>query len=554
MPYISHARVIQMRSLKSNKVTVWILLSLLSCSAGYASPVSLNSQGNLVYTPDSNGNIIPDFSYSGYQKSERAIPNIEVVRTIAPVAGDNTQHIQNAINQIASLPINQDGFRGALLLTAGTYSVSGQLFINDSGIVLRGQGQSESGTVIIAAGTDQRSLIVTQGDLSRSERTFLQEKITDNYVPVGTRTFSIADTQEFFVGQSIIVYRPGTDEWISSIGMDRIEPRSSGGEITQWIPNTFNFRFEREITEINGNTITIDIPIVQMMEERHGGGYIYPVETSGRISNIGVENMLLVSEFEAGQENEDEDHAWIGIEIIDTEHSWVSDITARHFGYALASVERGSRFITVRDSNNVDPVSRITGSRRYSFNLDGSLSLFLRCTSNDGRHDFVTGSRVTGPNAFVYGEAIQTHSDIGPHHRWAMGTLFDNISGGELNIQDRGNFGSGHGWAGAQQVFWNTEGSIQTAVQSPPGAINWSIGHTGPRWEGRHSRPQGEWISHNQKVLPESLFVKQLEERIGVTQAAAVLKLDVLADPVPSIPEMPLILMVPSIVESTKEK
>jgi len=222
-----------MRSLKSNKVTVWILLSLLSCSAGYASPVSLNSQGNLVYTPDSNGNVIPDFSYSGYQKSERAIPNIEVVRTIAPVAGDNTQHIQNAINQIASLPINQDGFRGALLLTAGTYSVSGQLFINDSGIVLRGQGQSESGTVIIAAGTDQRSLIVTQGDLSRSERTFLQEKITDNYVPVGTRTFSIADTQEFFVGQSIIVYRPGTDEWISSIGMDRIEPRSSGGEITQ---------------------------------------------------------------------------------------------------------------------------------------------------------------------------------------------------------------------------------------------------------------------------------------------------------------------------------
>jgi len=135
-----------------------------------------------------------------------------------------------------------------------------------------------------------------------------------------------------------------------------------------------------------------------------------------------------------------------------------------------------------------------------------------------------------------------------------MGTLFDNISGGELNIQDRGNFGSGHGWAGAQQVFWNTEGSIQTAVQSPPGAINWSIGHTGPRWEGRHSRPQGEWISHNQKVLPESLFVKQLEERIGVTQAAAALKLDVLADPVPSIPEMPLILMVPSIVESTKEK
>ena len=528
------------------------LISLLYCNASYASPVTLSDQGNLVYTPDSNGNIIPDFSYSGYRKSEQAIPNINVALSIAPVAGDNTQHIQAAINQIASLPLNQDGFRGALLLAAGTYPVAGQLIINNSGIVLRGQGQSESGTVIIATGTDQRSLIVTEGDLSRSERTSLQEKITNNYVPVGTRSFNVANTQEFFVGQSIMVFRPGTDEWISDIGMDQIEPRDDGRSVTQWTADSYDFTFEREITAINGNTITIDIPIVQMMEDRYGGGYIYPVETSGRINNIGVENMLLISEFEAGQEDEDEDHAWVGVELIDTEHAWVSDITARHFGYALASVERGSRFITVRDSNNVDPVSRITGSRRYSFNLDGSLSLFLRCTSNNGRHDFVTGSRVTGPNAFVYGEAIQTHSDIGPHHRWAMGTLFDNISGGEINIQDRGNFGSGHGWAGAQQVLWNTEGSIQTAVQSPPGAINWSIGHTGPRYEGRHSRPPGEWISHNEKVLPESLFVKQLEERIGLSQAATVLRLDTQQPPVLAIPEMPLILMVPSIIGNTE--
>ena len=536
-----------------------ILICFLCTHASQAEPVSLSAQGNLVYTPDSNGNIIPDFSYSGYRKSEQAIPNIGVVLSIAPVAGDNTQHIQNAIDQIVSLPVDQDGFRGALLLSAGTYPVSGQLIINDSGIVLRGQGQSESDTVILATGTEQRSLIVIEGDLSRSEQTSRQEKITDDYVPVGTTSFNVANTQEFFVGQSIIVHRPGSDEWISDIGMDQIEP--DGGTLVQWTGDSYEFSFEREITAINGNTITIDIPIVQMMEDRYGGGYIYPVETSGRVNNIGVENMLLISEFEVGQEDSDEDHAWIGVELIDAEHSWVRDITARHFGYALASVERGSRFITVRDSNNVDPVSRITGSRRYSFNLDGSLSLFLRCTSNNGRHDFVTGSRVTGPNAFVYGVATQTHSDIGPHHRWAMGTLFDNISGGEINIQDRGNFGTGHGWAGAQQVLWNTEGTIQTSVQSPPGAINWSIGHTGPRYEGRHSRPQGEWVSHNQKVLPESLFVKQLEERLGVSQAAVVLRSTDPVDPIdpadpvdPENQEMPFILMIPSIIIDAIEK
>ena len=151
-------------------------------------------------------------------------------------------------------------------------------------------------------------------------------------MPVGTRGFNIVNTQEFFVGQSIIVFRPGTDAWISDIGMDQIAPQSDGSPSTQWSANTYNFRFEREITAINGNTVTIDIPIVQMMEEQYGGGYIYPVETSGRVSNIGVENMLLISEFEAGQEDSDEDHAWVGVELIDAEHSWVSDITARHFG------------------------------------------------------------------------------------------------------------------------------------------------------------------------------------------------------------------------------
>ena len=507
--------------------SILLLIIFLSASAINASPVSLDSQDNLVYTPDSNGNIIPDFSYVGYQKSQVPIPEIETVMTISPVAGDNTAHIQNAINQLAGMPLDENGFRGALLLSAGSYSVSGQIIIDDSGIVLRGVGQTENGTVIIAAGTVQRSLIVTQGDLSISEDTSNQSRISDSYVPVGALSFDVEDASDFFVGQTVNIFRPGTSTWISDIGMDQISPRDDGREITQWTPNSYNFRFERQITAINDNAITIDIPIVQMMEDKHGGGFVRPITVSGRINNIGIENMLLISEFEEGQEAEDEDHAWIAVEFLDTEHSWASDITARHFGYATTSVERGSRFVTVRDSTNVDPVSRITGSRRYSFEINGSTSLVLRCNSNDGRHDYVTGSRVTGPNAFVFGVAVDTHSDTGPHQRWAMGTLYDNIEAGEINIQDRGNFGSGHGWAGAQNVLWNTQGSIRTAVQSPPGAINWSIGHVGTRYLGRHTdRPQGEWVSEGEKVLPDSLFVKQLEERIGVTQAARVLRLN----------------------------
>ena len=70
----------------------------------------------------------------------------------------------------------------------------------------------------------------------------------------------------------------------------------------------------------------------------------------------------------------------------------------------------------------------------------------MNCQSTEGRHDYVTGARVCGPNVFYNCTAFQTYADIGPHHRWAVGTLYDNIiTDGEINVQDRGQMGSGHG-------------------------------------------------------------------------------------------------------------
>jgi hypothetical protein len=51
----------------------------------------------------------------------------------------------------------------------------------------------------------------------------------------------------------------------------------------------------------------------------------------------------------------------------------------------------------------------------------------------------------------------QTHNDDGPHHRWATGLLFDNIQTEQLHVQNRKDYGSGHGWSGAQVLFWNPE-------------------------------------------------------------------------------------------------
>ena len=88
--------------------------------------------GRLVYTPDSLGNRIPDFSYCGYMAGEKAIPDVPV-RVVVPLQkGDATWLIQTALDYVASLPADKNGIRGAVLLQKGTYEIEGALSVNAS--------------------------------------------------------------------------------------------------------------------------------------------------------------------------------------------------------------------------------------------------------------------------------------------------------------------------------------------------------------------------------------------------------------------------------------
>jgi hypothetical protein len=87
--------------------------------------------------------------------------------------------------------------------------------------------------------------------------------------------------------------------------------------------------------------------------------------------------------------------------------------------------------------------------------------------------------------------------------------LFDNVETGKLNVVNRGSSGSGHGWAGAQMVFWNCTARSMT-VQSPPTAHNFAIGCMVENATG-----DGYWESKDAPVAPRSLYLKQLEERLG---------------------------------------
>ncbi len=513
-----------------------VLCVFLSCTTtawaegNYSKLVYPGPGGRLVYVPDEKGNIIPDFSHCGYMGGGVALPEIPVVLTVQPQAeGDDTARLQAAIDDVSARAPDANGFRGTLLLERGKYRIGGTLQIRTSGVVLRGQGVDENGTALIATGTGKRTLIEFKGRGRRPrEIENTRQEIVDDYVPVGAKTFAIADASGLAPGDDIIVHRPSTAKWIATIGMDRIEMRHS--DVRQWKPGSYDFHFDRTITAINGNRITIDAPIGNAIEREYGGGSIYKYEYPGRIEQVGIENLRGVSEFDkekkdSRRENEyiDEDHAWNFVVFSQLKNAWARDITSVHFGYACVTIGNQAKWMTVQDSQCLDPVSKITGSRRYSFPIHGQLSLVQRCYTRRGRHDYVLHARVPGPNAFVDCVADIAHSDTGPHHRWSVCTLFDNVivNGNAINVQDRQSSGTGHGWAGAQKVLWNCEAE-SFILQKPPTSQNYAIGCIGEKRDGRHAREDGYWDSHGQKVAPRSLYLKQLEDRLGIEAVKAI--------------------------------
>jgi len=479
----------------------------------YSSLVYPGPDGKLEYAGYANegqtstGNRMIDFSHAGYQGGGVAIPWVPVLVALDPTPGSGDDHarIQAAIDEVAAIPLSPAGFRGALLLRTGTYNVSETLHIGASGVVIRGEGQHSGGTVINFTATVQDNLFEFTGSGEWTKISGTETAITDTLVPCGVHSFNVASATGFAIGDQVMVHRTPNQAWIDLLNM------APWG----WTPSAYTSETPRTITAINGNTVTVDAPLVHAIETQYGGGEVYLYHSNGAIRQVGIERLRMESTFLS---NTDEEHGWDAVQFARAENAWVRQVTARYFGYSCVRVRKRCKNVTVEDCAQLDPKSIITGGRRYSFKInDSSFVLVQRCYTVGGRHDYSTSSKTAGPNAFVDCLAEVTHSDIGPHHRYAEGLLFDNIKGGHINVENRESSGTGHGWAGSQTVFWNCEATRSIICDTPKAAMNFAIGCTGHRAEGTWAReePFGFWESRQVPVTPRSLYYKQLEDRLG---------------------------------------
>ena len=416
-----------------------------------------------------------DFSYAGYREGEQP-PFVRAKIAVAPTGGDDTALLQSAVNHVGTLAVNADGFRGAVLLRPGRFRVRGQLKINASGVVLRGSGTGPGGTTILAEGMGRRTLIEV-GD-PQPPKPGPPQQITSTIVPAGARSFAVADTSGFRVGESVTIVRPSTAEWIRDIVMTGL-PGTFASTRLDWVPGSHNLIWDRTITKVDveAGLVEIDAPITTALEAKYGGGSIACIQGAQAISNVGIENLVLDSAYETNN-LKDEEHAWIAIAIHGVRDAWVRSIVARHFVSSAVRVNQRARRVTVEDCQSETPISEPAGYRRQAFAVYGQQVLVQRCHSQAGMNDFASGLLAAGPNVFRDCEATGSLGASGAFEGWSSGVLYERVRVPEASIrlildQSRA---QAAGWTAANSVLWNCTARTVDAL-GPPGAPN-SVVHS----------------------------------------------------------------------------
>ena len=470
-------------------------------------------------TYDDKGNIVGDYSYAGFMAGRVELPDTSATNSkmyvhsvleptawteaeIAAGQADDSGRIQTAIDN-ATAEATKDGTIAIVKLKAGKYYVrdrkaDGSPIRLKSNVILSGEGQGPTGTILFATGPRSISAstgkplnyMVIRGSGSNPTVKGTAVKITDSYIKSGAKSFNVADASQFKAGDLIRIYHPSTAEWDKYMEMTTM---SYEGTSTKW-EGKVDMYTERTITAVSGNTLTVDIPFYIHYDMTVSDVTVQKWDDSRRLVNAGVENLRIESDFDSSIVDSagryyDEDHANYGVYFSAAKDCFVQNVTFKHILHSAFIATGYSKQITVRGCSALEPVSILEGGKRYCFavNRDTQQILITGCYSNRGRHDFETSFTCTGPVVFQDSVADQTYAASETHGTWSTGVLYDNMSMiGDKSIgffasTNRGVYGTStsQGWSGAGVVFWNTLASTVIANNPSGDYQNFLVGISG---------------------------------------------------------------------------
>ncbi len=534
---------------RANSAALSVFLALV-CSGFFVTPgfaleraqsewVRIGAEGKLIYKRTEKGDRIMDFSTAGYMGGGVPLPAVPVKKTIVPSgSADDTELIQAAIDEVAALPL-EGAFRGAVLLAPGVFTCAKTLSLSASGVVLRGSGSREgpNRTTIKMTGPKHAAIVVgnrrgrSGGQPPRSDEavsavdprptSLASTRVTDAYVPSGAQSFTVQNASGFAPGDTIEIRRPITAAWVEFMQMHDLV---RDGKAQRWI-RAETLPVERRIAAVAGNTITLEVALSDSIDARFfdpPGTVVAKIAPPSRVSQVGVEFLHIQSPPQAMNHTQ----SLYSALRISGEDCWARDLVIEE---TMDSVSLGGRRITLERVAVIRKALHEGASKPAEFAPNGDQVLLDRCSVEGDNIWFVaTGAAKSGPIVLL-NCTFAGNGRIEGHQRWTTGMLLDNCSapGGGIDFKNRGSMGSGHGWGLAWAVAWNCVAD-SFVIQRPPGTHNWAIGCIGERrllarpFAQEPLLPEGTIDSHGQPVMPHSLYLTQLQERLGAEAVAAI--------------------------------
>jgi len=340
-------------------------------------------------------------------------------------------------------------------------------------------------------------------------------------VPAGSHSIVLDNASGFAVGDTIRITRYTTPQWLHYMGMDKM---TRDGEPQTWVGDSISTL--RLVTNRDGNTLNLDVPLADSYDRQYlpaQGAEVTKATIQGRIERDGIEALHIEA---PARKVAFTDELFRAVNFGGLRDGWVRDVLVDDTTEGI-DVSGDTSRITIQNVLFRHTTTITSSAKPSDFALRGTQILVVDCGSvgNDLFY-VITGPRNQGPNVVLNSRFIG-NGHVQPHQRWSTGLLVDNtqVPQGGIDMMNRGEMGSGHGWTMAWGVVWNSSAAT-LVIQNPPGAANWSVGTFGSELTapmkifGMRPRalpdlPRGIIESPNRHVSPASLYRAQLAERLG---------------------------------------
>ncbi len=446
------------------------------------------------------GRHLPDFSYAGYAMGRRPIPDRQgpVFDVTHPKFGaladddlDDTAAIQAAIESAG------EAGGGIVFLPKGRYIVHGTakapfLRIRSNHVILRGQGDSASGTILhlktaalegpirrlgsVPAEQDARhyAAIAIIGAQDRQELASYAQDL-----PRGKRVAKVSDSSRLVVGQTVVIE-------FSDPRIDPLHPRSTCTDIGLQL--TCPFRFVGGQTDTFGVAAMKHTWLVKIDEiiDRHTIRLAKPARFNqfkrysprlfsfGGVRGAGIENLRIESSWPGGYRHhkpflgadgtvvrsaKEQDYLWCGVWISNAADGWIRNVTFKDLTQGI--IVSHATDMTIRDVRfkGLDGHAGITIGRSNDI-LVTRADFFARMVHPVTLTMMASGNVVTdctvhydGRDGYSATDAVIDFHGLFPHEN-----LFDNLKGfyicpgGDLSVLPHG---------GVRNVFWNIQAPRQ---------------------------------------------------------------------------------------------